>query len=165
MYDKKKVQTLVNYLENTPIINLVDEFDIEVDLKGRCSCLLHEETKPSMFIDFQKNKWHCFSCQQGGGVANLIDHYYRQNCGSKHYFDSLSKYLSKHKEIRSETGLVDLNETEYHLSEFNAQSIIDRCNQLMTKTEFTQFKIKEKPALDAPLSEIMEYLKFIQTGG
>lgn len=165
MYDTKKAQTLVNYLESLSIAILVDEFDIDVDIKGRCSCLLHEETKPSMFIDFQKNKWHCFSCQQGGGISSLIDHYYRHNCGSKNYYDSLNKYLAKHKDIRLEVGFTDIITNDYQLSDFSLQNVIDRCNKLEIRPSLTKIKILEKPSKDAPFEEIMEYITRLQIGG
>ena len=165
MYDTKKAQTLVDYLESTSISNLIDEFDIEVDIKGRCSCLLHEETKPSMFIDFQKNKWHCFSCQQGGGVSSLIDHFYRHNLGTKNYYDSLNKYLEKHQEISKEIGFHDIITNEYQLSDFSMQNIIERCNKLEVRPNLTKIKIVEKPKKDASFEDILEYVTRLQTGG
>ena len=38
--------------------------------KGRCP--LHEEDTPSFTVNPQKNLWHCFGCQAGGSVIDLV---------------------------------------------------------------------------------------------
>ena len=38
----------------------------------RCICLLHHETKPSMYINPSKGQWNCQGCGKGGGLLQLI---------------------------------------------------------------------------------------------
>lgn len=38
------------------------------------SCLFHDESIPSMSVSFDEGVWHCFSCQRGGTVIDLIRH-------------------------------------------------------------------------------------------
>lgn len=35
-------------------------------------CPLHEEEKPSLSINSEKNLWHCFGCGQGGNAINFV---------------------------------------------------------------------------------------------
>lgn len=161
----KKVKTLIDYLDQLPIMFLVDEFNIDVDIKGRCSCLLHEETKPSMFIDFQKNKWHCFSCQQGGGNSSLVDHYYRHNLNTKNYYDSLNKFLHSHNDIKSEINIKDLGFDGYSSSNLDMQNIIDKYSKFESSPELTRINLIPKPKKDSSIEEIIQYFINLQTGG
>jgi hypothetical protein len=165
VYDLQKVKALEDLLNNSPIMDIVDEFDITLDVKGRCSCLMHEETRPSMFVDFAKNKWHCFSCQHGGGPSKLIEDFYQVNYGTKNYFDALSKYLDKHPEIREELGFVDLTDKSGRPSINTLKGVKDACARLEFSKPLTRIKILEKPKLNASHIEILEYVTRLQREG
>lgn len=165
MYDLNKIKVFESFLDNLPIMSLVDEFDIELDIKGRCSCLLNEETRPSMFIDYAKNKWHCFSCQHGGGPAKLVGDFYQQNHGAKNYFNALSKYLDKHIEFREELGFLDLFENSATFSDCSFNSLKKQFEKLEHKPTLSLIKIKEKPKIGSDISTILNYVTELQNGG
>lgn len=39
-------------------------------LKGKCP--LHEDWEPSFFVSPDKQNWHCFQCNEGGDVFDLV---------------------------------------------------------------------------------------------
>ncbi len=166
MYDLHKIKHLESLLDKKPIMELVEEFEIDLDEKGRCSCLLHEETRPSMFIDFIKNKWHCFSCQHGGGPSKLIGDYYQSNYGTKNYFEALARYLDKHIELREELGFIDLTDRSGQSSPISLKKVLEKCDQLgFQNHNISRIKIIEKPKLNADIQEIMSYVTRLQREG
>ena len=146
MYDNKKVEKLREYLDSLSIIDIIDEFEISLDDKFRCSCLLHEETKPSMFIDIEKNKWHCFSCQHGGSVSNLISDYFIANYNTNNYYSALNLYLKQHNEIKEELGFIDLIERTEKVSTLNLKDIEKICEKLQYKEDLTKIKLELMPS-------------------
>ena len=35
-------------------------------------CPLHQETKPSFYLDLELGIWHCFGCGRGGSLRDLL---------------------------------------------------------------------------------------------
>lgn len=44
------------------------------DSHAMVPCLFHDEKVPSFSISYEEGLWHCFSCQRGGTVIDLIRH-------------------------------------------------------------------------------------------
>lgn len=40
--------------------------------KWKCCCPIHKDTKPSLEIDEEKGLWHCFGCDAGGTVLDVV---------------------------------------------------------------------------------------------
>src|SRR6266568_408302 len=54
---------------------LVESSGIELKKSGKDlvgSCPFHEDGTPSLVVTPEKNLWHCFSCQIGGGPIDWI---------------------------------------------------------------------------------------------
>lgn len=53
-----------------------DFIDLEVGRRSARSvavlCPLHREKTPSLFIWHGSRRWHCFGCQRGGTLADLV---------------------------------------------------------------------------------------------
>lgn len=51
---------------------VLEKYGVEVRSRGNVSCPLHEDVNPSMSVDLRRGVWHCFSCDAGGGWAQLV---------------------------------------------------------------------------------------------
>lgn len=158
----KKVKKLEEALEQIPIVDVIDEFNIEIDFKGRCSCLIHDETKPSMFIDLTNNRWHCFSCQHGGGVASLIADFYQIHQNAKNYYDSLKLYLTKHPYLINELGFADLLNRDFQPTPSTLTEVSSILDRVENREKPSLIPIKLKPSKNANINDIINFFIYIQ---
>lgn len=47
-------------------------YGLHVDRQGWACCPFHHEAKPSLKVYEGKNGWHCFGCNAGGSVIDLV---------------------------------------------------------------------------------------------
>lgn len=76
--DNAKVDRLKTYVDNNfKLSDLFTELKIRRSEKGKIYCPFHPENNPSFTVDFEMNKFHCFSCAKGGGYLNFL-YFYRK---------------------------------------------------------------------------------------
>ncbi|HEC79659.1 MAG TPA: DNA primase, partial [Firmicutes bacterium] len=60
--------------EKSNIVDVMAEYIRlqKVGKRYRAICPFHQDTKPSLYIDPEKEMFHCFGCGAGGDVFNFI---------------------------------------------------------------------------------------------
>jgi hypothetical protein len=56
---------------NFRITDIARKFGLEVDGKGKCICPFHNDSKPSLYLNDEKNIFHCFGCGEKGDIISL----------------------------------------------------------------------------------------------
>lgn len=69
--DSEKEKT-INDIKVQQAKEIPIETFIDTDNSGFAHCFLHRDKTPSLKIYKNKNRWHCFSCDLGGDVIDLI---------------------------------------------------------------------------------------------
>ena len=67
-------QEQIALAKDTPIENFISQFTI-LRKRGRTLtglCPLHKEKTPSFTVYLNKNRWHCYGCNRGGDIINLV---------------------------------------------------------------------------------------------
>lgn len=167
MYDSEKIKSLLEYFQTSPITDLLDEFGIVLDFRGRTPCPLHADSRPSMFVNIEKNIWHCFSCGAGGGVKDLIYELYKQNYGVHSYYDTLERYLATHKQVCDDLGFYSLKGQHKLNTNKSLNNIVLSMDSLQNKKPAEYINgLQLKPDKQCRNPEIiLPYLISIQTGG
>lgn len=59
-----------------PVAQILEQFGIKYTLRDSrdawALCPFHSEKTPSWHIDLKNGRWHCYSCQQGGGFFEFV---------------------------------------------------------------------------------------------
>lgn len=58
-----------------PIESVLAKIGVQVVKSGAkhvCKCPFHDDKSPSMSVDLARGLWHCFSCDIGGSVVDLV---------------------------------------------------------------------------------------------
>lgn len=78
--NKKLNQTTIHKidLENLSIKEIVESFGIPLTKNGsslKTNCVFHSEKTPSLFINEEKQFFHCFGCGKSGKAVNFVMYY------------------------------------------------------------------------------------------
>ena len=68
---------LKNKIKETPISSIVGSY-ISLNKRGRRSmglCPFHDDSRPSLSVDDNKNMFMCFVCQTGGDAITFVEKY------------------------------------------------------------------------------------------
>jgi DNA primase len=64
-YDSERLNAL-------PILRVAEVLGLQVNKSGMTHCFIHDEKTPSLHISDRKKLWHCFGCNAGGTVIDLV---------------------------------------------------------------------------------------------
>lgn len=67
------VETIKNSIS---ILDVCNKYGIKLNRTNFASCPKHKDRTPSMKIYPDNNSWHCFSCNSGGDIINLVQAIY-----------------------------------------------------------------------------------------
>lgn len=62
----------VDVLRQIPISNILGPPVRSSGGRGYYRCIFHEDKTPSLVTYLNNNSWHCFSCQRGSSVIDLV---------------------------------------------------------------------------------------------
>lgn len=66
---KGKLRKVID--KNFRITEIAKSFGLEVDGKGKCICPFHNDSAPSLFLNDERNIFHCFGCGEKGDIITL----------------------------------------------------------------------------------------------
>lgn len=64
-------QDTIDKLNKLSVLEVASRLDISVKRKNAL-CFIHSDTHPSLHFNTDKNTWHCYVCNKGGGCINLV---------------------------------------------------------------------------------------------
>jgi len=65
----------IEKIKELSILDVASKLKIGYGSKGnyrRCSCCIHDDQHPSMWLNVKNNTWYCPVCKRGGGVIDLV---------------------------------------------------------------------------------------------
>lgn len=87
-------------IANNPILKTLGQYGLEFRKNGAeywAKCPLHNDSKPSLRVNIEKQVWFCDPCQKGGSVIDFVMAFERVNLTAA--MDKLSHNIVKTKEI------------------------------------------------------------------
>lgn len=162
--DMYKAREVVDYANtHLSMISILRQHKIDVssdEVSATITCPFHIDARPSFKIDFNFNKYHCFSCGRKGGSFSLIKDFYLFDNNlqdDKSIFPQVVEYmLQTYGDVSSALGFRTITcpvEQEIDLNE-----VIEMCLKLREKRKvvstssymsiINKYKVNEKMLLD-----------------
>lgn len=77
---RKEITSKRNLALIVSIYFLIEYYNIELSAGNKYKCPVWEHSNPAFTIYPESNSWHCFGCNKGGSVIDLIMHIENINC-------------------------------------------------------------------------------------
>lgn len=85
--------------------------ELHIPRKQRVACPFHDENIPSFNVDYENNRFYCFSCKRGGNIVRFLNHYSNEIDKKRETTaDTVNRLLKLNPDIASKCGFTSVYE-------------------------------------------------------